>query len=115
MEDAERAALTGLCSGLHALRAECARWPEARQQLLARIETEARARRPIEALLAELMGATREETRQMISTSLPGFGPGRADEESFGCPDRACDHVTTTVPAGPVPRCNLTGTLMRRQ
>ncbi|MEU2042686.1 hypothetical protein [Nocardia niwae] len=115
MEDDERTALTGLCSGLQNLRAECAHWPDERQQLLARIETEARARRPIEALLAELMGTTREETRQTISTGLPRFGPGRADEESFGCPDRACDHVTTTVPAGPVPRCNLTGTLMRRR
>lgn len=115
MEDAERSVLTILCGGLQALRAECAQWPEPRRQLLARIETEARARRPILPLVAELLGTTQQETRQMTSGGIPGFGPGRADEESFGCPDHACDHLATTLPAGPVPRCVLTDTPMRRQ
>ncbi|PPI99510.1 hypothetical protein C5E51_36300 [Nocardia nova] len=115
MEDAERAVLTVLCGGLADLRAECARWPVPRQRLLARIETEARARRPVLALVAELLGASQQETRQMTSGGLPGFGSGRADEESFGCPDRACDHVAEPLPAGPVPRCMLKDTPMRRQ
>ncbi|NKY37230.1 hypothetical protein HGA13_29775 [Nocardia speluncae] len=115
MEGAERAVLTALCTGLDALRAECAQWPESRRQLLARIEAEARARRPILHLVAQLLGTSQEETRQMTSGGLAGFGPGRADEESFGCPDRACDQVATTLPAGPLPRCVLTDTSMRRQ
>lgn len=115
MDEAERAVLTVLCESLDELRTECARWPEERQQLLARIETEARARRPILALVAELLGSSQQETRQMTSGGLPGFGPGQADEETFGCPDRACDHTATTVPAGSAPRCVLTGIPMQRQ
>lgn len=115
MEDAERAVLTVLCEGLEALRAECALWPEPRRQLLARIEGEARARRPVLALVAELLDASPDETRRMIASGPPGLGPGHADEESFGCPDGACDLVTTPLPAGPVPNCVLTGAHMRRR
>ncbi|WP_245560286.1 hypothetical protein [Nocardia asiatica] len=83
--------------------------------MLARIEIEARARRPILPLLAQLVGTSQQETRQMIAVGLPGFGGGHADEESFGCPDHACDRVCVPLPAGPVPRCVITDTPMRRQ
>lgn len=104
-----------VCAQLPELRAECGLQPEHRQQLLARIETEARARRPILELLGQLLGAGRDDTRQMLSGGLPGLGPGRADEESFGCPDAACDRVCTTLPAGPIPRCDLTDRPMIRR
>ncbi len=104
-----------LCTELDALRAECALLSESHRQLLARIEIEARERRPIRPLLTQLWGTDQQDTRQMVAGGLPGFGPGRADEESFGCPDQACDRVCVPLPAGPVPRCKLTGTLMQRR
>ena len=115
MDPAEQAALTMLCAQLPELRAECALQPEHRQRLLAQIEHEAAARRPILALLGQLLGTSGEDSRQMLSTGLPGSGPGRADEESFGCPDAACNRVCTTSPAGPIPGCLLTGQPMRRR
>jgi hypothetical protein len=71
--------------------------------------------RPILGLLGELLGASRDDTVRMLGGGLPGFGPGPADEESFGCPDAACDRVCTTPPAGPVPRCRITGAPMIRR
>lgn len=65
-------------------------------------------------LLSQLQGTSREETRQMLSGGLPGLSPGQADEESFRCPDAACDRVGTTLPAGPIPRCQLTSQPMTR-
>lgn len=104
-----------VCAELNELRAECARQPADRRQLLARIEAEARARRPILDLLGELLGAGREGTRQMLAVGLPGLGLGQADEESFGCPDGVCDRVGTSPPAGPIPRCPLIGQPMSRR
>ncbi|MFX0578711.1 hypothetical protein [Nocardia nepalensis] len=112
MESAERQALSMLCRELGALRAECARQSEDRQQLLARIEDEARARRPIMVLLSQLLGTN---ARQMIAVGLPGLGSGQPDEESFGCPDGACNRQSSTLPAGPVPRCLLTDIPMKRR
>jgi hypothetical protein len=110
LDPAERLALTALCDELPELRRECALQPANKQQLLlSRIEAEARARRPILALLGELLGTSGTDTVRGLSTSLPGAGSGRADEEHFGCPDGACDRVASTVPAGPVPRCLITG------
>ncbi|RSN31354.1 hypothetical protein DMC61_14490 [Amycolatopsis sp. WAC 04169] len=114
MDQAERQALTMICAQLTELRTECALQPEPRQRLLAQIETEASARRPIVDLLSQLQGTSGEETRQMLSGGLPGLSPGQADEESFRCPDAACDRVGTTLPAGPIPRCQLTGQPMTR-
>ncbi len=114
MNSAERQLLAALCDELPALREQCQFESHARQALLSRIEVEARARRPVAALLAELLGSSAEETVRGLSTGLPGAGPGRADEEVFGCPDGACDRLAEAVPAGPLPRCALTGLPMSR-
>lgn len=115
MEPQERRALTALCSELTELRQECAEQSEQRQRLLARIQAEASARRPILSLLAELLGIDGEETLRTVAVGLPGAGSGQADEETFGCPDGACDRVAGTTPAGPVPRCPLIGQPLRRR
>jgi hypothetical protein len=114
-EHAERTALTGLCHQLAELRVEMARQPAWRQELLAHIEDEARARRPILELLARLVGTDPAGVVRALPYGLPGLGAGRADEERFGCPDRACDRVALTVPAGPLPRCLLTDQSMVRR
>jgi hypothetical protein len=111
----EREALARMCAELPMLREEVAHHSRERAALLARIEAEAAARRPILPLLAELLGTTTEETRQALGVGLPGVGPGRADEERFGCPDGACDRIATTVPAGPLPACAVTGRTMKRR
>jgi hypothetical protein len=106
---AERLALKVLCEDLPALRLECAAQPEYKRRLLARIEAAACAREPVLTLLGELLGTSATDTVRGLNTGLPGVGSGRADEERFGCPDGACDRVARTVPAGPVPRCLITG------
>jgi hypothetical protein len=104
-----------VCEELPALREEVGRHAGDRTALLRRIEAEAAARRPILALLGELLGTTPEDTRSALGAGLPGVGSGRADEELFGCPDGGCDRVAAGVPAGPVPACALTGRTMRRR
>ncbi len=104
-----------LCDELPVLRELCAVDSTDKQLLLARIETEARARRPVAALLGELLGADTTDPARGVGTSLPGAGPGRADEEIFGCPDSACDRIADALPAGPIPRCLLTGLPMSRR
>jgi hypothetical protein len=115
VETEERRALTRFCVELDGLRKECAFLPERRRRLLERIEAEARARRPIVVLLAELLDASRKDTTRTLAEGLPGAGPGQADEEQFCCPDDACDRVDGTTPAGPVPRCLVTGQPMKRR
>jgi hypothetical protein len=115
MDEAERLALAALCDELDSLRAECAHGPDRRRELLERIETEARARRPIVTMLNELLGPASTDIVRTLGSGLPGFGSGRADEEQFGCPDGACDRVEGTYPAGPVPRCRVTGDPMSRR
>ncbi|MFF4990009.1 hypothetical protein ACFY19_22715 [Streptosporangium saharense] len=115
MDTSERRALSMLCDELPALRALCAVEPEEKRSLLSRIETEARTRGPILELLGELLGTGVTGTERGLGAGLPGAGAGRADEESFGCPDHACDRIADTVPAGPVPRCQITGLPMRRR
>ena len=112
MDAAERLALTEFCTELAALRSESRLQPET-QAMLARLETEARARRPILALLSEFLGAPPEHL-VFRWTKFPAASGGQADEERFGCPDSVCDRVCGTQPAGPVPRCLLTGEPMRR-
>lgn len=107
-DTAERLALGALCEELRALRQECAAQPEEKRLLLARIEAAARERRPILALLEELLGTGGADTVRGLGAGMPGAGSGRADEESFSCPDGACGRIAFTVPAGPVPRCQLT-------
>ena len=114
MESSERLALTAFCEELPELRAECARQGADQRRQLARIETEAQARRPILALLAALLDAAPDRTVRTLAAGLPGAGPGLADEESFTCPDGACSRTAYTVPAGPVPRCRVTGRPMVR-
>jgi hypothetical protein len=112
----EREALTILCEELLELREECAN-RSAQVRLLARIEEEAAARRPVLALLAELLDDAPDdvlEEHRQAATGLPGAGAGRADDEVFGCPDGACAREARTVPAGAPPRCLLTGREMRR-
>ncbi|MFI1195119.1 hypothetical protein ACH4T9_17905 [Micromonospora sp. NPDC020750] len=111
----ERCTLAGLCDDLPALRAYFAAGSEQQRLLLASIETEARARRPVAGLVTRLLGAGATGTSRNLGAGLPGSGPGRADEESFGCPDHACDRVLAAVPAGPAPRCLLTGLPMSRR
>jgi hypothetical protein len=108
-DNVERLALGALCDELRELRRECAAQTEEKRLLLSRIEAEARERRPILALLGELLGIGGADTVRGLSSSMPGAGSGRADEETFACPDGACDRVVHTVPAGPIPRCALTG------
>jgi hypothetical protein len=117
VDRAEREALTILCQELSALRDECAGLSQRHMRLLACIEVEAAARRPVVGLLAELLDGTPDEVledHRQAATGLPGAGGGRADDEVFGCPDGACGHVARTVPAGAPPRCLLTGREMRR-
>lgn len=117
MNPREREALTMLCQELPGLRVECASLSERHQRLLARIEKEAAARRPVLGLLAELLDGTPDDVldeHRGVATSLPGAGFGRADDEVFGCPDGACDHQDRTVPAGAPPRCAVIGREMRR-
>lgn len=115
MDDDEREALTAVCADLPALRAEISLHSSERSQLLARIEAEAAARRPILRLLAELLDTSRAGTRQTLSAGLPGVGTGRADEESFMCPDGACGRAAKALPAGPAPMCWVSGQPMRRR
>jgi hypothetical protein len=103
-------ALMTLCAELPGLRAECAQQSAWHRQLLARVEDEARARRPILDLLGELLGVG---TVRSLSHRPPGVGPGRAHEERFGCPDGACDREVVPLPAGPVPHCWVTGTPLK--
>ncbi|WP_413099892.1 hypothetical protein [Streptomyces sp. Inha503] len=105
----ERLALATLCDELRQLRRECAAQTEEKRLLLSRIEAEARERRPILALLDQLLGTSGADTVRGLSGNLPGAGSGRADEETFACPDGACGRVVHGVPAGPIPRCELTG------
>jgi hypothetical protein len=112
----EQGALAIVCEDLLGLRDECAR-SQRQVMLLARIEQEATARRPVLPLLVELLGLTPEEVlgdHRQAATGLPGIGGGRADDELFGCPDGACDRRSTTAPAGAPPTCLLTGRAMRR-
>lgn len=112
-DTSERLALSVLCDELPALRAQCAgAGSEEKRRLLAEIEAAARARRPILGLLNAFVGAGAERG---LGGGLPGAGPGRADEETFGCPDGACNRVAGGVPAGPPPRCQVTGLAMRRR
>ncbi|MEU9967564.1 hypothetical protein [Streptomyces malaysiensis] len=108
-DTAERLALAALCDELRELRRECAVQTEEKRLLLSRIEAEARERRPILALLDQLLGTSGADTVRGLSSGLPGAGSGRTDEETFACPDGACDRVVHAVPAGPIPRCELTG------
>ncbi len=112
---AERLALSTLCDELADLRTECVQQPQCHQDLLTRVEAEARARRPILGLLAQLLGTDEGSATRALGAQLPGTGPGHADEESFGCPDGACDRVETTQPAGAIPQCLVTGTSMARR
>ena len=110
----ERLAFTQFCEEVEDLRSECAGQPEGTRRLLARIETEARARRPILRLLAELSGENAAISRS-LGARFPGIGGGHADEEQFACPDGACDKLLRTEPAGRIPRCPLFGTPMKRR
>jgi hypothetical protein len=108
VHDEERATVAELCDQLPALRAEIAQHPITAQQLLAHIETQARTGEPVRALLADLLPTGQAPTNRHLEP-LPSLGPGRASEERFGCPNGLCDREATTTPAGPLPRCWLTG------
>lgn len=113
MADAdERAALTSVCVELPELLAERARLAADRRVLVDRIREEAAARRPIVALLAELVGTSRTEAVRSLGAGLPGVGPGRPVEERFVCPDGACDLVVVPEPGAEAPRCNVTNRSM---
>ena len=111
--DDERAAVAQLCDHLLQLRREIERYHADARQQLADIEAEARAGRPIRGLLSKLPADPEENLRELAA--LPRLGPGRASEERFGCPDDLCDRTARTTPAGPLPRCWLTGRFMARR
>jgi hypothetical protein len=116
VNSAERTALTELCDGLPGLREECDRQSAHQAQLLEQMVAAARARQPITALRAELLGESQDETvRSSLNRGLPGAGAGRANERQFGCPDGACDRLVTPDPAGPMPYCSLTGDQLVRR
>lgn len=112
MPDDERAALAQLCGQLPSLRAEIARHSVSAQRILARIEERARAGQPVRALLADLLPGDQSGVTRQLEV-LPSLGPGRSSEERFRCPDGLCDREATTAPAGPLPRCWLTGRFMK--
>ncbi len=112
--DLERSVLTELCQEFDALAAEIRQHSPDRQELLARIATEASARRPVLDLLSQLLGTDRDTTVRTLAAGLPGTGPGHARAEAFRCPDGACDRTEVPPPAGALPRCTLTGRLMAR-
>ncbi|SCF72986.1 hypothetical protein GA0115254_11419 [Streptomyces sp. Ncost-T10-10d] len=109
----EQRALALFCEDLSRLREECAQDAGLEQQL-GHIVAEARARRPIAALLEELLGTSLDSAVRALGSGLPGSGQGWADEERYGCPDHACALVRQPPPAGPVPRCSVTGRPMCR-
>lgn len=112
--DAERSALTTLCKEFGALIGETSRHSATRQELLERIVAEARARRPVLALLGQLLNTDRETTLRTLATALPGAGPGTARQETFRCPDGACDRTAVPPPAGAIPRCAVLDRHMER-
>lgn len=112
--DPERSALTELCQEFEALVVETGRHSPERQELLTRIATEARARRPVLDLLSQLLNTDRETTVRSLAAGLPGTGPGYARAETFRCPDRACDRIAVPLPAGAIPRCAVTDRPMAR-
>jgi len=111
VEQAEKLALSELCVELEGLRAEGRHQPEQVRALLTRIEQAARAREPVIALLAELLGPP--DPARGLSAGLPGAGAGHANEEWFSCPDGACDRLSRAVPAGPLPRCLVLDQVMK--
>jgi hypothetical protein len=112
VHDDERQALATLCKHLPRLRAEIAAHPAASRELLARIEERARADEPVVNLLAELFPAGQTGVSRGLEP-LPSLGPGQASRERFRCPDGRCDREETTTPAGPLPRCWLSGRFMK--
>jgi hypothetical protein len=111
----ERAALTWLCEHLPELRLEIGKQDAGQAHILGAVEADARARRPIRRRLESLLVIQEEGQDRGGSHQLPGLGPGGADEEVFRCADGACDRIATAVPAGPAPRCLLTGERMARR
>jgi hypothetical protein len=115
VDDAEeRAALRSVCLELPELLAERKQLPAEGQALVDRVRAEATARRPVLALLAELVGNSQAETVRSLSAGLSGVGPGRPDEERFVCPDDACDREDRPEPGDPVARCALLDRPMKR-
>lgn len=112
--DAERSALATLCQEFDALIGETGRHSTERQELLERIVAEARARRPVLTLLGQLLDTDRETTLRTLATGLPGTGPGIALQETFRCPDGACDRRAVPPPAGAIPRCAVLGRPLER-
>lgn len=112
MHEDERRALATFCEHLPRLSAEIAAHSNASRELLTRIERRARTGKPIRDLLAELFPAGQTGVSRGIRP-LPWLGPGEASAERFRCPDGRCDREGTTTPAGPLPRCWLTGRFMK--
>jgi len=114
MDDAERRVVARFCLDLPDLRAEVARLDETKRGQLTRIERAAAEGRPISGLLSRYFGIDPATGNRSLQGGLPGAGAGRAHEELFGCPLGHCSREERPVPAGPVPRCLLTGSAMKR-
>lgn len=112
MHDNERVAVAELCEHLPRLRAEVAAHPAASRELLVLIEQRARSGEPVRDLLAELFPGGQTGVSRGLE-HLPSLGPGQASVERFRCPDGRCGREGTTTPAGPLPRCWLTGRFMK--
>lgn len=114
MDAAERRILAQFCLDLPNLRTEVARLDETKQEQLAEIEQAVAAGRPISALLKQYFGIDQAAEHRSLNAGLPGTGPGRAHEELFGCPHGHCSREERPEPAGPVPRCQVTDSAMKR-
>jgi hypothetical protein len=114
MDDAERQVLAQFCLDLPDLRAEVARLDETKHGQLARIERAAAEGRPISGLLKRYFDIDPAAAHRSLHRGLPGAGAGRAHEELFGCPHGHCAREERPVPAGPVPRCQVTNSVMKR-
>lgn len=114
MDDAERRVLAQFCLDLPDLRAEVARLDETKHGQLARIERAAAEGRPISGLLKRYFDIDPATGHRSLPGGLPGAGAGQAHEELFGCPHGHCAREERPVPAGPLPRCPVTDSVLKR-
>jgi hypothetical protein len=113
-EAEERAVLTSFCHSLPTLRAEANRLSAEQRTLLVLIEQEATARRPIGRLSRRFADLANADPLRNPFQQLP-WSEGEADEEVLECPDGACERRVRIMPAGLLPRCNVTKERMTRK
>lgn len=112
--ETERDVIGRLCDRLPALRREVSACSAEAQQLLVRIESNVREGQSVQVLLDQLEQQLANEVPRGMDP-LPGLSSMPPSEERFGCPAGTCNREARVLPSGPLPRCWLTGRLMRRQ